>query len=235
MAEELKPQSWWGTLPGILTATAGIITAIAGLVGALYQAGFLQDAKKAANADSTKAAPVPKPEVLAAELKSAESGVSKDPVKAKPPVKTPPAAQRMNLFSTDHGGKLMVASSDNWTSTIDGKEDLHQIDYGLGKEAIYGFKDDRAAAFDTFTMLISQTEDCNVKEFELLTSNDLAASTFELVGKFQTQNVKLFKTPYQEFKFTEVTAKHLKVKLLATHGGTSHPCIHEFQLFGSLK
>jgi Sad1 / UNC-like C-terminal len=235
MAEELKPQSWWGTLPGILTATAGIITAIAGLVGALYQAGFLQDAKKALDPDTKTAPPVSKPKVPEVEIKSPASGLVIDSVNTKPPGKAPAAAQRMNLFSTDHGGKLVVASSDDWKSTIDGKEDWDQIGNGLGKEAIYGFKDDRVAAFDTFTMLISGTENCNVKEFELLTSNDLAASTFEFLGKFQTQNVKLFKTPYQEFKFTEVTAKHLKVKLLATHGGTSHPCIHEFQLFGSLK
>jgi hypothetical protein len=40
MAEESpKPQSWWQTLPGVLTAVATIITAATGLIVALNQAG----------------------------------------------------------------------------------------------------------------------------------------------------------------------------------------------------
>ncbi len=38
MAEE-KPQSWWQTAPGLLTASAGTITALAGLVATLHNAG----------------------------------------------------------------------------------------------------------------------------------------------------------------------------------------------------
>jgi hypothetical protein len=35
MADDLKPQSWWQTLPGILTSLTATITAIAGLVALL--------------------------------------------------------------------------------------------------------------------------------------------------------------------------------------------------------
>jgi len=41
-----KPQSWWQTLPGILTAVAGIITAATGLIVALNQAGVLPSREK---------------------------------------------------------------------------------------------------------------------------------------------------------------------------------------------
>lgn len=40
MAEELRPQSWWHTVPGVLTAAAGTITAVTGLILALQQAGI---------------------------------------------------------------------------------------------------------------------------------------------------------------------------------------------------
>jgi hypothetical protein len=40
MADDSKPQSWWQTLPGILTSLTGTITAIVGLVAVLKQAGF---------------------------------------------------------------------------------------------------------------------------------------------------------------------------------------------------
>jgi len=42
MAETSRRQSWWHSLPGILTAIAGTITALTGLVAALYQAGILE-------------------------------------------------------------------------------------------------------------------------------------------------------------------------------------------------
>lgn len=42
MAEEQKSQSWWQTLPGILTALGGSITAIAALIVALNQAGLFK-------------------------------------------------------------------------------------------------------------------------------------------------------------------------------------------------
>src|SRR5262245_35465266 len=44
--ESPKPQSWWQTLPGILTAVAGIITAATGLIVALNQAGVFQGKEK---------------------------------------------------------------------------------------------------------------------------------------------------------------------------------------------
>jgi len=40
MAEEQKPQKWWQTLPGVLTAIAGLLTATTGLIAILHQTGF---------------------------------------------------------------------------------------------------------------------------------------------------------------------------------------------------
>ena len=154
----------------------------------------------------------------------------------KPGVATDAATDhdRINLFADENGGRVLVASSDDWRFTIDGDEGLRQISYGIGKEAVYGFRDERAATFDMFTMLITETETFNIKEFELLAGDDSPTGQFRSIGKFQTQNVKLFKTPYQEFKFHPVTAKYLKFKLISTYEWP-HPNIHEFQLFGILK
>jgi hypothetical protein len=41
MGEEKPPQSWWTTIPGILTAVAGVLTAITGLLVALQHAGII--------------------------------------------------------------------------------------------------------------------------------------------------------------------------------------------------
>jgi hypothetical protein len=42
MTTEPRPNSWWQTLPGILTAAGAIITAVTGLVIALNQAGLFK-------------------------------------------------------------------------------------------------------------------------------------------------------------------------------------------------
>ena len=238
MAEDPKLHSWWQTLPGIITATAGIITALTGLLVVLYNTGFFQPAARNQEPVSTSS-PVVEPggrPSQALENPQQPPG-SKQEVSAEkvPPATTADQPKRINLLAPENGVQLLVASNDYWAATIDGKEDQGQIYYGLGKEAVYGFKDDRAATFDLFTMLIGETSDYNVKEFELLAGNDSPTGTFVSIGKFSPQNVKLFKTPYQPFSFSPVKAKFLKVRILSTHSGVAHPMVWEYQLFGSLQ
>jgi hypothetical protein len=180
MAEQPKPQSWWQTLPGIITATAAFITAITGLVVALQQAGFFQDVRESL---TRKISPLVTPQP------PQEAGPSRPPSSLQP--------KRINLLSPENGGHLVAASSDVWVATIDGKEEpsegmIYQQGYG---EAVYAFKDERPATFDMFTMFIPETASWNVKDFELLVGNDSPPGAFESISKFQTQNVQLFKTP----------------------------------------
>ena len=78
---------------------------------------------------------------------------------------------------------MLVASSDDWAGTIDGKESGKQISYGLGQSAVFAFKDQRPATFDTFAMLITGTEMNNVKEFELLQGNESPTGAFPVDWK----------------------------------------------------
>jgi len=50
MVEEAKSQSWWKTIPGILTTVTAMVTAVTGLIVALHQVGLLQGAKEPAKA-----------------------------------------------------------------------------------------------------------------------------------------------------------------------------------------
>ena len=88
MAEEPKSQSWWQTVPGVLTATAGIITAVAGLVVALHQAGILKvgdkwtppayndTAKSAEHIESTLTSPKHSPDAQTPKVSGKPSGSS---------------------------------------------------------------------------------------------------------------------------------------------------------------
>jgi hypothetical protein len=133
-------------------------------------------------------------------------------LQAKPSkVKVSPVAAKaipgaINLLAPENGGHMLIASSDDWATTISGNEHGQSLD--VGKSAFFAFKDEHSATFDIFTMLIPGTDDSNVKEFELLQGNESPTGRFESIGKFQTQNMKLFNTPYQEFKFSPVTAKY---------------------------
>lgn len=229
MAEEPKTQSWWQTLPGVFTAMAGIITALAGLVVALYQAGFFQHSRQEALAVSSAPMTTAPPSLAAAVVSDAPSAPGASPGPAQP------ASKSINLLAPENGGQVIVASSDAWAGTIDGKEETNYIHGAANQvEAVFAFKDEKPATLDMFTMLIRGTSEVNVKQFELFIGSNSPTGSFESIGKFQTQNVKLFKTPYQEFKFPPVKAKYLKIKLLSTYG-TSSADVAEVQLFGRME
>jgi TIR domain-containing protein len=234
----LRSRRWWKTMPGVLAATAGVITAVAGLIVVLYQARLFDGKEKqlpqtqnrtGSTPFKTQAVPVlPKPAPPAMEEQA--------PPVAKPSPSTQSQSSVINLLSPENGGQVIVATNDRWRYTIDGDEKNWQyIDVGvLGSWAVYGFKDDRPAIFDTFKVLILETESWNLKEFELLAGNDSPTGKFESIGKFQTQNIRFFKNPYQEFKFPAVKARYLKVKVISSHGFSS-VAVYEFQLLGVLE
>jgi hypothetical protein len=60
---EAKPQSWWHTVPGMLTGAAAVITAASGLLLALSQAGWLggRDAKSGESAQTVAETESPSP------------------------------------------------------------------------------------------------------------------------------------------------------------------------------
>jgi hypothetical protein len=234
----LRSRRWWKTMPGLLAATGGVITAVAGLIVVLHQAELFDRKEKQppqtqnhteSTPFKTEALPVlPKPTSPALEDQA--------PSVAKPSPSTKSQSSVINLLSPENDGHVIAATNDQWLSTIDGNEKTWvYIDVGsLGSWAVYGFKDDRPAIFDTFRVLILGTEGWNLKEFELLAGNDSATGKFESIGKFQTQNIRFFKDPYQEFKFPPAKARYLKVKVISSHGFGSVG-VYEFQLLGVLE
>ena len=154
---------------------------------------------------------------------------------AKPTPSTQSQSSPINLLSPGNGGQIIVATNDQWRYAIDGDENnWRYIDaVPFGGWAVYGFADDRPAIFDTFKVLILAEASINLKDFELLAGNDSPTGKFESIGKFQTQNIRFFKNPFQEFKFPAVKAKYLKVKVISSYGFSS-VAVYEFQLLGVL-
>ena len=235
---QLRSRGGWKTKLGVSAATGGAIAAVTGLIVVLHQARIFDGREKELPQTQnqtgsipfkTEAIPVPpKPDPAAKEAQA--------PSLAKPTPSAQSQSAVINLLSPENGGHVIVATNDRWRYTIDGDEKIWQyIDVGvLGSWAVYGFKDDRPAIFDTFKVLILGTESWNLKEFELLAGNDSVTGKFESIGKFETQNIRFFKEPFQQFRFPPVKARYLKVKVVSSHGFSSVG-VYEFQLLGVLE
>jgi TIR domain len=231
-------RQWWKTMPGVLTATAGVITAVAGLIVVLYQVrSFDGNEKQLPLTENRTESTSLKTEAVPVLPKSAPPAIEDQAHSvAKPAPSAQSQSSAINLLSPENGGQVIVATNERWHFAIDGDEKNWQyIDaVPFGGWAVYGFKDDSPAIFDTFKILILGTESWNLKEFELLAGNDSPTGKFESIGKFQTQNVRFFKNLYQEFRFPKVQAKYFKVKVISSHGFSS-VAVYEFQLLGVLK
>ena len=141
---------------------------------------------------------------------------------------------RMNLLSSANGGHLMAAPDDSWRYAIDDNVDTWQYIQAGSGDGVYAFKDERPATFDTFMMLIADTSGLNIKDFELLAGNDTPLGTFRSIGQFQTKNIRLYPSPWQEFKFEAVRARYFKLHVISAWdaGWKTSPKVNEWQLLG---
>jgi len=155
-----------------------------------------------------------------------------------PDVEPSPSTNLVNLALESNGGEVLAASYEGLTALVDGKVD-NSVGAG-GGEMVVGFKGGRSAIVEKVTWFIKGTSDYNVKEFEILVSNESPTSGFKSVGKFTTQNIKLLKTSHQEFNFTPVKARYIKWKALSRHDGYNdrnnlgNSDCYELQVFGKL-
>lgn len=230
VGSEVRSDPWWQKHSGAAAVT-GAVAAI-GLV-LLFQQGFLRKDKEAPKVQNQgQAASSDEPSLLG------RRAVGPNPAgsEGKPAPSAQASAAVVNLLAAENGGHVVAATNDRWPYTIDGDEKTWQyIDIGVtGSWAVYGFKDEKPAKFDTFKVLILGTESWNLKEFELLAGSDSPTGKFESIGKFHTENVRFFKDPYQPFKFPPVEARYLKVRVISSHGFSSVGA-YEFQLLGVLE
>jgi hypothetical protein len=146
-----------------------------------------------------------------------------------------PIKGRINLLSSANGGHLMAAPSDSWQYPIDDDtKNWQYIQSGAG-DGVYAFKNEQPATFDVFMMLIDETTGLNIKEFELFVGNESPLGTFQSIGKYQTQNIRLYPSPWQEFKFAPVRARYFKLHVISAWGAgwSTSPKVVEWQLLGN--
>src|SRR4029078_6476834 len=70
---------------------------------------------------------------------------------------------RMNLLSSANGGQSRAAPDDSCRYAIDDNLDTWQYIQAGSGDGVYAFKDEQAATFDTFMMLVPDTSGLNIK------------------------------------------------------------------------
>ena len=210
---------------------AAAIVAVLALVGLAYYAG----ARRAATGSTSGLEPSSAP--LAQEQPSAAgpSRTTSAPASpAGPSASTaPPSPTSLDLLSAENGGQLLLAPNNEWAVVVDGKSDAHES-VRVGESAVFAFKGERPATFDSFGMLIPRTGR-NPKEFELFAGDESPTGAFRAIGTFHPQDARVFKTNgWQDFTFPPVTARYLKVRLRSNYEDTVWIELYEFRLTGRL-
>lgn len=145
----------------------------------------------------------------------------------------PAPSAGIDLLAASNGGTYLGGPSKAWEATLDGNT-ANVAWLRKGQEAIYAFKDESTATFDTFAVFIGGAN-ANPKSLELLAGNDGPTGEFRAITTCQFANLKMFQRPFQECKFAPVTAKYLKVKLTESTAGDGDAYATEFKLFGKLE
>jgi hypothetical protein len=152
---------------------------------------------------------------------------------AAAPPPAPVQAGRVNLFSPEWGG-ILTTPNDVWLSTVDGKTDYAYWMY-TGQDALFGFKDGRAATFDSFSVYIDHTDDSNPKQIQVWAGDQGLGGQFRPVATCSFQNIKLVLSPFQECRFPPTKAKFVKLQLISAQAGGNNVYATEFQLMGKLE
>ncbi len=134
----------------------------------------------------------------------------------------PAASAGEDLLHASRGGMLLAAPDPAW-ERLNARDPANTAPGGevytgrLPVELIYAFKDEKAAEIDRVRVLIPQSHGRNLRRFEVLVGDDISGE-FRSLGQFQTQNLRLARTPYQEFALPPTRARYVKLRLLDTHG-----------------
>jgi hypothetical protein len=150
VADEKKPQSWWSTLPGVLTAVAAVITAVAGLLAVLHQFRAFEHNDVPTPPPFTPSAVPPTPTYSGANaIKSLNPAFTPSAVPPAPapiiqPSPLPPQVDAENPVASkirgtwhppysESGGVLVIAVTGSTVSITELNKDKQEVGRGQGR------------------------------------------------------------------------------------------------------
>jgi hypothetical protein len=151
----------------------------------------------------------------------AEAAAAPPPPKPTPEPRPQPVVERpvINLLHASQGGRIVQQPRAGWDSIISGSRSGY-IWAITGQEAVFGFKDDHTASFSRFELMVPFAAAQNLRDFQLLAA-DAAEGPYSSLGTFTARN-KASATQYQSFRFSKVSARYLKLRLISNYGYDMH-------------
>lgn len=145
----------------------------------------------------------------------------------------PPAPAGIDLIAPANGGMLLAASQDDWKTLTDGKGTR-----SAGRrdgEAIWAFKDEKPATINAIEVLIPAAESYNLKDFDILVSDDAPTGPFRPVASLTTTNGRFVANgQYQRFVLPPTKARYVKV-VFKTSWGDSYIAAYGLKIIGTLE
>ena len=81
-----------------------------------------------------------------------------------------------------------------------------------GTEAVWAFKDEKAASVTAVEILVPGREQYSLKDFEVFVSEEAPTGPFKSLGSFSTINARVTGNgQYQRFELPPTTAKYVKI------------------------
>lgn len=226
---------WWQTAAGMALGAGALLVGVAILVIALKQAGLI-GGSASSSSTATPSAP-------------AEPAVVQTPVTTQPPAvkRAAPesqaagphaaggAAATTNLLDPEQGGKLVIASEDNWKDLI--QRDLRTTVIASHGFAVFAFRDEKPAVIEAVAAYVESTNARNLKEIAVYAADQSETGPFRKVAQVTLPNYRNMRAPMHEIKVEPFTARYVKLELVSWQQGDGMPngYVGNVQLLGRLR
>ena len=227
---------WWQTPAGMALGAGALLVGLALLIIALKQAGLIGGA--ASNSSTaTPSAPVApavvEPPVTTHQPPPPTPTASASQAKGQAPANG--AAAATNLLDPEQGGKLVIASENNWKDVM--QRDLRTTVIGSHGFAVFAFRDEKPAVVEAVAAYVESTHGRNLKEIAVYAADQSETGPFRKVAQVTLPNYRNMRAPLHEIKVEPFTGRYVKLELVSWQEGDGAPngYVGNIRLLGRLR
>ena len=213
-----------------------LLVGLAVLIIALKQAGLIGGAASTSST-ATPSAPVTpavvEPPVATPRLPPPTPTVSASQAKGQSPASGATAVT--NLLDPEQGGKLVIASENNWKDVM--QRELRTTVIASHGFAVVAFRDEKPAVIEAVAAYVESTHGRNLKEIAVYAADQSETGPFRKVAQVTLPNYRNMRVPLHEIKVEPFTARYVKLELVSWQEGDGPPngYVGNIQLLGRLR
>jgi hypothetical protein len=139
-----------------------------------------------------------------------------------------------NLLDPEQGGKLVIASEDNWKDVMQ-KEPRTTV-IGSHGFAVFALRDDKPATIDGIAVYVESTNSRNLKELSIYAADQSETGPFRKITTVTLPNYRNMRAPLHELKFEPFTARYVKLEIVSwQEAGVPNGYVGNMQLLGRVR